>query len=118
MPLLVSMTLLGLRQYAAQNEPGFHVSQELLPPDISDINDDTGLLYKVASSSSLNADILNSMRSGRYVGNIDKPRNSNTQNDVNKQNYNYGSSQNYIMNEESPGPTMELVRTYLYLCNI
>ncbi|KAK0095302.1 hypothetical protein PV326_008731 [Microctonus aethiopoides] len=108
-PLLVSMTLLGLRQYAAQNEPGFHVSQELLPPDISDINDDTGLLYKVASSSSLNADILNSMRSGRYVGNIDKPLNSNTQNNVNKQNYNYGSSQNYFMNEESPGPTMELM---------
>ncbi|KAK0168153.1 hypothetical protein PV327_001981 [Microctonus hyperodae] len=109
-PLLVSMTLLGLRQYAAQNEPGFHISQELLPPDISDINDDTGLLYKVASSSSLNADILNSMRSGRYVGNnIDKSRNSNRQNDFNKQNYNFGSSQDYFMNEESPGPTMELM---------
>lgn len=68
-----------------------------------------------ASSSSLSPDILNSMRSGRYndgspsiTGNNDGPTGSG-QNDINAPSRYYEAPQDYIGDEASPGPAMELV---------
>ncbi|XP_015116470.1 protein yellow isoform X1 [Diachasma alloeum] len=107
MPLLVSMTLLGLQEYSAQS-PNLleQISQELEPPRIPEGG------YRVSSSSFLSPEILNSMRSGRFSESQHSTSYGNTNgNDITfaEPSQSFEPPGNSIPKEDKPGPSMELV---------
>ncbi|XP_057331641.1 protein yellow-like isoform X2 [Microplitis mediator] len=114
-PLLMSMTLLGLREFNAQNVQNFPSHQDLELP-LSFNNDNPNTMYKVATSSSLNADILNSMRFGRLVETFrtSSENQFTTQsifgiNDINVPNRDIEPPLQSFPEEPIPGAAMELI---------
>ncbi|XP_034939871.1 protein yellow-like isoform X2 [Chelonus insularis] len=114
-PLLMSMTLLGLKEFSAQSNPNLQISQELEPP--IGYNKEPETTYKVASTSSLNADILNAMRSGRLYETINHQQSILQNKTPISFNYNniiipsadFEPPLDDLPEEQSPGAAMELI---------
>ncbi|XP_074116276.1 yellow-h isoform X1 [Cotesia typhae] len=111
-PLLMSMTLLGLKEFNAQNTQNLHSPVDFESP-ISFNDDNPNILYKVAKSSSLNADILNSMRFGRLIENFNTPTENRLPNfgfnDINIPNKDIEPPFENFPEEETPSAAMELI---------
>ncbi|KAF7995923.1 hypothetical protein HCN44_007030 [Aphidius gifuensis] len=111
-PLLVSMTLLGLQEFAAQSDPDSLISKELEPPRPT--NGD----YKASSNSFLTPEILNSMRSSRLATNYQSTSgydNDIDQDIINSPNPTFETINNILPTEEKPGPAMEIVHSWKVL---